>query len=514
MNARLITLTVLAALVLATFATVSSIPVHHDIGWPLHVAERMLGGAELYVDVIEVHPPLIVGVGMVAVLLGKLPLLTPIVAYHLLALLAVLISLALCWRALVILLADYRVEIRQHALLAIAFVLLPLVGYSFGLEEHLMLSLVLPYLFAVAAAVSGHELGPRTRLIAGVMAGLGFSMKPFYGPLWLLLAAYVVWQRGRPALRRAEIVAPAAVIVGYIIFTLLFARGYFTVAGWAADVYFDYFPTTLHTILFSLGTAAVSLALLIHVFIGARGALDAMRRVLVLTLLGCFVVVLLQRKGWSYHWYPAYAIAILLIDFSVLEWLRARGASFGRALQPRIAVMAGAILILAFAGWRLAWSRSYWRELAGSPYHLPQLQNVVQRFGDGGPIVALSTAMPVAFPLVNVTGVGWTSRFSCLWVLPGLYADTQGDSDAFPYHDLANMTELERYLIDALAADLSAGNPTLIIVDRAAPTARMRGFNYIEYFARDPRLRQIFSRYGLIGEVGQYQIFKRISPAV
>ena len=66
----------------------------------------------------------------------------------------------------------------------------------------------------------------------------------------------------------------------------------------------------------------------------------------------------------------------------------------------------------------------------------------------------------------------------------------------------------------SVAEDLTRGNPTLIIVDKAAPASHMYGFRYIEYFARDPRLHALFLRYVLIGEVGQYQIFKRLNPNV
>jgi hypothetical protein len=374
-----------------------------------------------------------------------------------------------------------------------------------------MLTLILPYLFAVGLLAARHELPRRDRVVMGLLAGLGFSMKPFYGPVWVALVLWLVWKRGRHALQRAEVIAPAAVMSAYIALTAVFARGYFDVAGWAADVYFDYFPTPLRFVVFSLGMAAALGALLIDRAMRTRGPFDSLRRVLLIVLFGSVAVVLVQQKGWSYHWYPVYASAILLADFSILDAVLEQNARLVRVLRPAVAGVSAALLLLVLGSWRLGWSKTFWGDLAGSPYHLPQMRNVVNRFAEGGPIVALSTGMPVGFPLVNYAGVAWASRFSCLWMLPGIYADVTSSGAPFPYHDAASASEIERYLIDAVTEDLRRGDPSLIIVDQAPPSPRMPGFGYIEYFSRDERFREIFERYALIGTVGRYQIFKRVA---
>ena len=46
-------------------------PISADVAWFLHVAQRVLDGARLYVDVIEINPPLVAWLSMPAVIVEK-----------------------------------------------------------------------------------------------------------------------------------------------------------------------------------------------------------------------------------------------------------------------------------------------------------------------------------------------------------------------------------------------------------------------------------------------------------
>lgn len=504
-----------AAVAIAAFAAMAlhvalGTPAHHDVAWPLVVAQRVLAGAELYVDVIEVHPPLIVAYAGAAVVLGRVLPVGPIAAYHLITFVLTALSLALCWRVLG---HAASAHTRRALLVLAAFLLLPFVGYSFGQEEHLMLALSLPWLLAIGMLRDGREMPARERIVLGVLAGIGISMKPFFGPLWLVLVAYYAARRGPRRILAAEVLAPALVITTYIAATVLLTPGYFTVARMASAVYFDFFPTPFTTVLVSAGTAAALLALLVHFRVRAAGPLSGVRAVLAIALAGFHLAVLVQQKGWSYHWYPVYAAAALLVSCVLADAVYA--AAPGAVLRRVAAARAGAVallLLLGLAAWRVGWTRSHWGDLAGEPFHLPQMTRVVETFGEGGPIAALSVGMPVAFPLVNHAGVEWTPRFACLWMLPGIYADVPpgvGAAGAFPYDRTGALADLDRYVVDSMIEDLRRSPPTLIIVDLAPPMPRMAGFSYLEYFGRDPRFMEFMADYAVIGTVGRYEVWRR-----
>jgi hypothetical protein len=147
-------------------------------------------------------------------------------------------------------------------------------------------------------------------------------------------------------------------------------------------------------------------------------------------------------------------------------------------------------------------------DLDFNPYYLPGLRYIVRTWGGGGPIVAISDIMQPAFPLVNSAGVSYGSSFSCLWMLPGLYARERMAGSPFPYHDFNRMTPLERYMIDAVVGDLQRSRPTLIIVDREPPFL-LAGFSYMAYFGRDARFREIIRHYTLLARVQRYVVLKR-----
>ena len=112
---------------------------------------------------------------------------------------------------------------------------------------------------------------------------------------------------------------------------------------------------------------------------------------------------------------------------------------------------------------------------------------------------------------MNLSEAQWSSRFCCLWLLPGLYSPQERASTPFAYREREEMGELERYLVDAVVEDLKSQPPTLLFVDQSP---NRQGFgrsqiDYLEYFLRDPRFASLFENYRNLGEVGPYRVYKR-----
>ena len=84
--------------------------------------------------------------------------------------------------------SSYRIAL--VALVAGVEVLAP--GYEFGQRENILLIAVFPYLFAAAAVASGFSLPRALSLGIGVLAGVGFALKPYFLILWLAIEFLVV----------------------------------------------------------------------------------------------------------------------------------------------------------------------------------------------------------------------------------------------------------------------------------------------------------------------------------
>ena len=127
--------------------------------------------------------------------------------------------------------------------------------------------------------------------------------------------------------------------------------------------------------------------------------------------------------------------------------------------------------------------------------------------------MVFSWSIASAYPLVNYSGVESASRLNSMWILGAVYHDRILAGAPLSYREPADMVDLERYLTDAVVEDLARHRPRMLIVLRPAPDLRkwaLRRLDFIAYFMRDPRFEELFSRYDLTEEIGQYWIYERL----
>ena len=77
------------------------------------------------------------------------------------------------------------------------------------------------------------------------------------------------------------------------------------------------------------------------------------------------------------------------------------------------------------------------------------------------------------------------------------------------------MAEIERYMIDSVIEDLQRRPPDLVFVERTDIASRFTRsrFDYLEYFLREPRFREIWSHYRYLAPMGRHQVYIRKSKA-
>ena len=516
----------LAILLVLDARTIAGLPVHHDIAYPLYAAREMLAGKRLYVDIVQIHPPLVFWWATLAELVSRLVGVSDIAVYHFFSLVAVAGSTTLN-AVLLRRLLPHSAWTRSALLAVQAFLLLPFVGYSLGQEEHLMLALTWPYLLAAALAARGRDTG-RWGSWVGCMAAVGFAMKPPYALTWLAVEAYIALSQRRFRWRR-ETILVAAGLVAYGLAMVVFTPALFRMIIWGAGSYANYLDRPLLVVVLVPQTYLVLCGALAAV-LPRDPETGALRHVAAIAVIPSSLIVYAQLKGWSYHWYPAVALALYLIALAAVGLLRARHpgqAGEGAAGTPdregeqvgrrglrglRSPALWTSVLLLALVGtgdYMLAGTRRLYRDLRLPPYHLPAMRYFVQAFGRGGPIMVISDIMQPAFPLVNYEGVSLASRFPCLWMLPGLYVRERGAAVPFPYHDPSNMAPLERYMINAVVEDMQRARPTLLIMDLEPPYL-LPAFDYAAYFTRDPRFRELMSHYERVVRYHRYLIWRRV----
>jgi hypothetical protein len=486
---------------------------NHDVSWMLYAAERLVDGARLGVDVVEVNPPLVIWLDIPPVLLARVAGMSDILTFRLMVLAMIAGSLPLSAWVLRRLWPEQPAA-RHGLLLLQLFLVLPMVGYDFGQREHLLIALLLPYLFAAAARASGRPLDGWMPWLIGAWAAIGIALKPYFLPAWLGVEAYLAWsRRGDKPWFRPEAIAVVVLGIVYAAAVVALTPEYFELARKTGKVYAGYYNKPFVELLTELDTLLTGFALLGFWLIRPRGLSRTLCTIALIANVALLLGAFAQRKGWPYHFYPAHAMVLLALALLVFEALgsgRPESRTVGRVLG--LALLAALLVVPVKLALFVRESRL---SIATAPGQEPatvrgQLIRMMREQGGRGGVYVMSDFLPDAFPLVNYSGARWACRFPSLWMLPGLYPDSEG-GDAVRFHPSDRLEPAERYLNDSVVGDLCREPPALLIVDATPKKPRFGGrrFDYVAYFSRDPRFASLMRGYEPVAALGEFQIYRR-----
>jgi hypothetical protein len=490
---------------LATFARA-------DIGYLLYAAERVLDGDRLYVDVVEINPPLIVALNLPAVLLARGVGASEILVYRALVVAALVGALMFTDWSLRWVLGPGGGRLRRRLVLVLAFALFPAAADSFGQREHLLIALALPYVLLAGGRVDGRPAPTGPAAVAGALAGVGLALKPHFLLLWAAVEGYAAW-RVRARRPSPEALGAAAFLAVYLGGVALLTPQYFDLVRLLGPAYsgFGHDPF-LHVLVTAPGAAACYLAALacaaLHREAGHRG----LWTVLLVALVASFVAGAAQQKGWGYHFYPSRVFALALLTLALVDVRR----PLIRPVQRMYAAVAFAALgTSVLTSVATGMGRILHRDPAGrgEEARLGELVAAVRRqTPPGGSLYGMSYSIEAGFPLVNYSGVRWASRFPHLWIVEAVYHDQLYAPGPLRFHAAEAMGAAERYLNDAVHEDLTRNRPDLLMVLRHGRDAQrnsLRRLDYVGYFSRDPRIGAELERYRFVEEVGEYLLYVR-----
>ncbi len=483
-----------------------------DSAWYLYMAERVLHGARMYVDVVDTNPPLIVWLTLPPAWLARagLPGIAALNGYlFALALLSIGAAGALSARVW----GSWPASARGLAVAAVAFVVLPYVRADFGQREHLLVLATLPYLLAAMAWLQGRSPGVASACLIGVVGGLGFAIKPYYMAGWAGIELVLATAgRGRSSWRRPEMVSAVLAVAGYGAAILLFAPQYLPFARVAHAVYGGFDASWLYL----LRLREVRLWLVCLVALAAIRLPAPSRRLCAVVFAaetGFLLAALVQMKGWTYHLYPARALAFLFLLLFALSVLEALPQLVNAVRGGMRTVAFGAALVLA------GWSAQYAREASASHADLvASLDQLMTREAPGGRLAQLSTRTIIwpSFPVVVQQRLGWSLTHNSLWFLPGLYKDERASSGgAVSLRTPDAMPPIERQFFYRIVSDLCAAPPDVLLVESARePDPGGQGvFDLDAYYGQDERYRVLLGAYQRRDPLGQFEVFKRVAPA-
>ena len=480
----------LAILVIA-FLIQAPLILNADLGWLLTVCEKMLAGQKLYVDVIELNPPLSVFLYLPAAFLASV--------LHIPAhLLVIAMILPLAWGSTLLtarILGPTMSEAaarRLRLILLIALAILP--GATFGQREHFAVLGLVPFV-ALAAIVGDDRAGtPSTglRIFAGLCAGFAMSIKPHFA---LVAGLPLLWNAARrrslKPLFGVEFWCASLVVVAYaVVVFLAFPRFFGVYSRWAATVYVP-IREPLTSLLDAPLSVIVWVAILLWIVRGTeregwRGAAPWL-----LAALGGFLSYLLQGKGWAYTRLPAAEFALLsvLLAPSVLEL---------RPLRRKMVAVQTALVglgVLMVAAWLVPDNNSF-----------AYLRAPIRAVAPPHPkIIAVTSNVGVGEPLTHKLGAEWGSGLgsqllsgSAIEMLQDRRLDPKGEAMA------KQIIASERA---RLRHDLIAGRPDVVLFgDRL----RLTRFDWQAWAREDPAVAvELDKNYCFAGRVRAIRIWAR-----
>ena len=475
----------------------------------------MIDGARLYVDIVEINPPLIVALNIPPVLLARNLGVSEILIYRLGFALVLCGALGLALRAMGRALQPDAHALRVFLSLLLAFLLFPLAAQDFGQREHLLLALVIPYLFTAAGRAGGRAPATAEAVAIGGLTGVALALKPHFLPLWLGVEAYV-WYTGKSDRRgpTPESVTTGLVLTGYAGVVLLVTPEYLPMVLKLGGLYQRFLHDSFfHLLATGPGASVVWLSLLAYAALRSQARHAHLWAVLAIGVLACFLGAALQQKGLRYHFYPSFGLALLLLGLAATDPrlpLRSFVQRIYRALALTLAITAVLVVTVENLG-QLVRGGGPSPEQAG----MDALVSEVREHARRSSIFVMSYHIGSAFPLANYAGTPLASRFPHLWILAASYMDELKGEPPLRYRPRELMPEGERFLNDAVLADLESHKPRMLIVLRNArdlPDNGYRRLDYLAYFGRDPRIGSILAGYEHMGNLGEHALYRRVRP--
>ena len=455
-------------------------PLNGDAAYQLDAARRMLGGAVLYRDLIDLNPPFAFWLGLPVAALGlDGPTTIAIFRTGVIALAGLMLLLA--WPA-----------VQGAPALWAGYLLMVLglpLGY-FGEREHLLAMLVFPLAAFVTVEQEGVEPGRGRRIAAGLLAALGILLKPMAVVLLLVLAAArVASSRSFRSLLRADFLAVAAGGSAGLLATAVLAPEYWGVVRDYGPLYRQFARQPLAVLLFRDVQMWVVWAALAAMVIGGRG-LPVHHRVRVLAgvALALFAAAVSQGKGFGYHYYPALVFAVLALLELAATPLAMPG---GRLVLAKVVAFAALAPVLWLFG-EVAWGRA-----AGRPTSLALEQRQVGALIDAG-----ADARQVAI---------FSARIADTY--PVVLRNHYRNALSFPHAWMATLPPGTAG-VDALrrkyAENLETQQPDALVV-RARGAAGPGDFpvDYIAWLCADPLARRALGSYVLTTRVEGFDLYRR-----
>ncbi len=486
---------------------------NHDVAWVVHSAGWLLEGKTFGEDIVEPNPPLIWYLSVPAAVASRLFSIAEPTSFRCYFYVVSALLLFLTWRALRPLREAGQAPVAAAMLLTLAYCTLIAAGRYFGQREVLTTMLVLPYLLVVASRSVGERPALWLALLSGALAGLGFSMKPYFllSPVFVE-AWHALKQRELRSLFRAESVALACCVGLYAASIFLVTPAYaFSVVPMVQSIYWAFEVESVR-VLSGLLPSAFLLSVALAFLPFSHKAVRPYFATVILAVGGFAGAYLIQWKGYAYHAFPVSAlltIVVVLVIGSALQNADKLGASSRAVLNAyRFGLMALLVMVFAlqFDG-IVSWYRVANMSDGAFGVQTERLIDVANQHAAGDTIYAFSTHPYPGFPVACHSRARWGSRMNSQFVIPAVVKRPERAS----FGADRGLDEAIAFQRRVVVEDFLKNKPEVVFVDtsEARHAIGTADFDFIAFFTSDREFAAIWKGYREVEPINAIRVFIR-----
>jgi hypothetical protein len=412
-----------------------------------------------------------------------------------------------------------RLECAQRAASVgwvVAFVLIATLapGFSFGQREHASVLFAIPYLAAAVLRLEGGQITRKPLAICiGVLAGIGFALKPFFLAIPVLVELLLLARLGwRSLLVRVESLACGLTVLAYIVAALLIIPDYlkFTIGltrytYWAFDsvsftVVRDRYIHVAQPVVYGALIALVT------------RTWSRQHTIMLLAGLGYTASYFVQAKGFVYHAYPVLVCSMIFLGICLGQALTCAWQETRKwrrfALVPMVVLLALPPIKQCHDG-VVSWYVTY--NIAWGPTGQFR-QAVIDTVNHFAPtprsyFFAFTTHPFPGFPTASYTAAEWSGRSIAQSWIPA-YARLDEVTNPAVREGVVRAAEYQRRIV---VEDFERRPPSIVFADRSLARLGMNGrqFDDIAFYLTDPRFQKIWANYEEYRSMGPLRVFVR-----
>jgi len=446
-------------------------PLGIDVRWLLFTAEGMLQGKTLYIDIMEVNPPLIVLLNTIPVYISNLQIFSEKVSFILFIILLINISIFLSYTVLKSI-KDISLLSYRTTMISLIFALLIAPSGDFGEREHLFIIFIMPYILMMMFRGKMH-LSNKSIILISLFSTFGFNLKPHFLLVFIVIEIiYLFYHKRLASLIRIETLTITASTLIYFFIIFLFFQEYIThLVPLALKTYTLFmsknsiflFTNNIEDILFGFTT------ILILIYLSLKYKKQDIN-ILLGVLISLLFIYFYQNKGWHYHIVPFFLVSIVSFTYALSNYINSKYYFLSFLLMPMV--------------FSILQKNIYFEQY-------PWLEKKIATLKAHSKIVTFSSDIAMGQPLLRDTQE-WASSFPCLWILPSFFQN--------------NNSDMKEYIFQRISKDIATYSPDYIIFSNFK-----NDFNYYKYFTHsDQKIKNILEKKYKLSKENNYIILNKI----